>query len=263
MNRYNQSGAIQMMNIKAVLLCGAAIFVATSAQAETRWSGFAINAGFGAGAMVNDLKILPGPLVPPGLFAVDLDGIGGEGVLGTIGVSADYQFQRRFVVGAFFDYDFSGIKSTLDVSIPTLGNLQARGDTKLDSQWTVGARLGYLTSPDTLIYALAGYTHVEMSDPRLTISGPLAASIGLGLPSLDGWTAGFGMETMLMSNLSVKAEYRYSQLSDQHITLPNIGPINPNAFVDTRLEPSIHTGRLVLSYKFNWEREAAPVEPLK
>ncbi len=148
MNRYNQSGAIQMMNVKAVLLCGAAIFVATSAQAETRWSGFAINAGFGAGAMVNDLKILPGPLVPPGLFAVDLDGIGGEGVLGTIGVSADYQFQRRFVVGAFFDYDFSGIKSTLDVSIPTLGNLQARGDTKLDSQWTVGARLGYLTSPE-------------------------------------------------------------------------------------------------------------------
>jgi outer membrane immunogenic protein len=122
--------------------------------------------------------------------------------------------------------------------------------------WTIGGRLGYLTSPNTLVYGLLGYTEASFSDPTLSISGFTTATVSAKLPALSGWSTGFGIETLLASNLSLKAEYRYTELDKE-----SLGTGIEN-LADIRVEPSIHTGRLSVNYKFNFDRghEAAPMK---
>lgn len=239
----------------AVLMLAGSV---TGAMAQSKWTGISVGAGFGAGAINHDLTIGPGPALPPGLFAFGFDGIGGEGVLGTVSVAADYQVQSKFVVGVFFDYDFTNIETDLSLSVPPLGNLNVNGDISLDNQWTIGGRLGYLATPDTLWYGLVGYTQASVSDLTITATGPINGSLSIGVPDFSGWTVGGGVETMFAPNWSLKAEYRYTSLSAESLDLP----FGANNIIDAKLEPSIHTARMTLNYKFNWQREAMS-EPLK
>ena len=196
--------------------------------------------------------------MPPGTFSAEIDSIGGEGFLGTVGVAADYQF-NRFVVGAFLDYDFSKIDSKVNLSIPPLGGFNASGKIKLENQFTVGGRLGYLVTPDTLWYSLIGYTHAGISDFDIDVTGPINTTLTVGVPSFNGYVLGGGVETMLAPNWSMKAEYRFTQLSSENLDMP----LGANSILSAQLEPSIHTVRTTLNYKFNWDgsREVAP--PLK
>lgn len=229
-----------------------------SANAQSKWTGISIGAGVGGGSINHDLRLSPGPALPPGLFSFEFDGIGGEGFLGTVGVAADYQFADRFVVGAFFDYDFANLESKMNLSVPPLGGLNATAKLSLDNQWTVGARLGFLATPDTLLYGLVGYTHAEISDLDISVTGPIGASIAIGVPSFDGYVLGGGIETTLAPNWTLKAEYRFTQLSAERLDLP----FGLNTILNAELEPSIHTVRTTLNYKFNWDRGLAH-EPLK
>ena len=72
------------------------------------------------------------------------------------------------------------------------------------------------------------------------------------------FTFGGGVETMLAPNWSLKAEYRFTQLDGESLDLP----FGFGSFVDVELEPSIHSARVSLNYKFDWDR-ARHVEPLK
>ncbi|MDZ4843563.1 MAG: outer membrane beta-barrel protein [Hyphomicrobium aestuarii] len=237
----------------------AVAFAATGTVAsadQKSWTGLSIGIGGGGGAVVHDLTVLPGTLVPPGTFDFGFDGIGAEGAFGTVGVGLDYQLGSNWVIGAFADYDFSDIETTINLSVPPLGGLNASGDIKLNDVWTIGGRLGYLTSPNTLVYGLIGYSRANFDDLTLTVSGPVAASATVGIPSFDGWSAGFGMETLLGHNLSLKGEYRYSEFDRESLST------GLETLIDTRLEPSMHTGRLSVNYKFNFDRSVEPA-PLK
>ena len=227
------------------------------ASAQSKWTGVSLGVGVGAGAINHNLLLGPGPAVPPGTFSAGFDGIGGEGVLGTVGVALDYQMQR-IVIGAFFDYDFASLDTEMNLSVPPLGGLNVTGKISLDNQWTIGGRVGVLLTPDTLWYALAGYTRAEISDLELNITGPAAIQLVAGVPSFSGFVVGGGVETMLAPNWSIKAEYRYTELDAKSLDLP----LGLNAFVDAQLEPSIHTARLSLNYKFNFDRssDAAPLK---
>ena len=65
---------------------------------------------------------VPGTALPPGSFDFGFDGIGGEGVFGTLSAGLDYQINNRWVIGAFFDYDFSSIDTTINLSVPGFVN---------------------------------------------------------------------------------------------------------------------------------------------
>lgn len=69
----------------------------------------------------------------------------------------------------------------------------------------VGGRLGYVISPQALIYAKAGYTNARVNE-RYT-------STTLNLndhDDLSGYRLGAGLEYKLTGNAYIKAEYRYS-----------------------------------------------------
>jgi len=123
--------------------------------------------------------------------------------------------------------------------------------------WTLGARLGFLSSPNTLIYGLVGYTWGQYGlDAGFSFDfdrRELAAlDSGRGYDSgdgfgadfdVEGWTVGAGIETMLTDNLSIKGEYRFTQFDEEGIF--EFGPYGLDA------EPSVHTARAVLSYRIN------------
>src|SRR5262245_24087163 len=112
------------------------------------WTGFYLGAGIGAGAVVHDVTFGP----PGALGSLNSDGIGGQGIFGTVLVGYDQKLGSSMVAGIFADYDFSNISS--DFSALRLFNAS------LDHKhtWSVGARLGFLSSPATLWYGTAGYT---------------------------------------------------------------------------------------------------------
>jgi len=98
------------------------------------WTGVTIGIGGGMGAAVHDLSFENGPLAPPPpAFSAELAGIGGEGAFFSLGVGADYQVNSRFVVGAFFDYDWADIESDiLDLQIGPPVDLSARASISVE-----------------------------------------------------------------------------------------------------------------------------------
>jgi len=167
------------------------------------WTGFYVGAGVGAGAVVHKLDFGGG----------SFDGVGGEGIFGTVIVGYDRQIDQRWVMGIFADYDFSGITSDLVVV-----------DADHKHSWSVGARAGFLTSPTTLWYGTAGYTEAKFELD------------GIGSQDFTGYFVGAGVESQLAGNWSLRGEYRFSQFDSEDIGID--------------VEPSMHTARLSLTYKF-------------
>lgn len=228
------------------------------------WTG--IYAGIGGGfAMANhELDFRNGPLAPPPpAFNVNLDGLGGDGSLLTLAVGADYQIHPMFLVGAFFDYDVMDVETEISGSLTGFGGTaKASAKIGVDDQWSIGGRIGYLPSPNTLLFASLGYTEVSVSDMTFTASATGLGSISGVLASvgdLSGYFIGGGAEIRLTDALSLKGEYRYTYLDAEPVTLlPTLAP-GINDFVSTELDPSIQSARLSLNYRFNWDRPAAEV----
>jgi outer membrane immunogenic protein len=206
------------------------------------WTGFYIGGGGGYGSVNHDIKAsynrakrvedeeVNYALVeegPSGLGA-RLNGIGGEGGFGTVQVGFDKQIGSKFVLGVFFDYDFSDINSKASLSF---GRESGSIEATLTDQWYVGGRIGYLFNPSTLGYFLGGYTEATVEFP-----------LGLKDRDLSGYFVGGGIETQLGGGWNVKLEYRYSEFDKETL-------FNSYGFKVTD-ELTAQSGRAVLTYKF-------------
>jgi outer membrane immunogenic protein len=186
------------------------------------WNGFSLGLGVGVSAAVTNVEILGG--------LVGFDGIGGEGLFGTVSLGYDRVLAPGWVGGVFTDYDFGGAET--DLSIVGI-NLLSLDQTYT---WSIGARLGFLANAGTLVYGTVGYTQTEL---ELSI-------VGLSLAeTYSGYFVGAGVETFLNSRWTAKLEYRYSEY-DAENPLSGLGV--PSGIID--FEPSTHAVRGVVSYKF-------------
>ncbi len=197
---------------------------------ETIWTGFYVGAGIAGGMSNDDLKgSITGKNNDPSL---EVNGLGGEGVAGTVEVGYDRQF-GRFVGGVFFDYDFSNITGDFAVNP---GWATYKESWTLNDSWSVGGRSGYLVNPSTLVYSLLAYTQAEYSVPT-----------GLQNPVREGVSVGGGFETHLSGNWFLKAEYRYTDLNSVTLYNQNFGKGEVNVKLTDQAD--IQSGRLVHSYK--------------
>lgn len=179
------------------------------------WTGFYLSAGVGAGAVVHELDVLS-------IF--NFNGIGGEGVFGELGVGYDYMISDRLLLGVYGDFRFGNISTDLN-----LGPISA--DLTLDHGYDIVGRIGYLVSPETLLYVLGGYSYQHFD---------VGTNLGLGFDwDTDGWVIGAGLETRLSGNWNLKAEYRYAEYEEDFLT--------GGLFT---LSPSSHTFLLGLNYRF-------------
>jgi outer membrane immunogenic protein len=180
---------------------------------------------------------------------------------GTLEIGADYQFtDSPFLIGFLASYDFNGDTSADGEAFTAEDDgdfSQSSVEVELDDSLFVGGRLGFVFNETTLLYGLAGYTWV---DGKVKASHEFddflfdgAASINKN-ESVDGWTIGAGLETMLTHLISLKLEYRHDFLDDIEWDETTL---DPDLFSETEtrhsgeVDFSRDTIRAVISLRFN------------
>jgi len=183
------------------------------------WSGFYVGASVGAGESVNDLSLL-------GLIGIN--GISGDGLFGELNAGYDHDF-GGFVAGVMVDGNVSGISADLGAGPGGSASL------KSDYGFDVLGRVGMKVNPSTLAYVLGGYSWGHFKAPP--IAGPGSSTDW----SSSGYSVGGGLETAVSTHTTLGIEYRYAKFADEDFG--GVGLL--------KIEPSSHTVRVGLKYKFN------------
>lgn len=119
------------------------------------------------------------------------------------GVGAGYDFRmNNLVFGPEAEVTWSTAKTKFDN-----GDFEGFGigNVKANRDLYVGARLGYVVAPKTMVYVKGGYTNAKF-DVRNAV-GTVDTKRDI---DADGWRIGAGVEQAISHNTFVKLEYRYS-----------------------------------------------------
>src|SRR5262245_26370749 len=231
------------------------------------WTGCYIAGSVGYGLFDNETSgFLTGPPVTP--FTAPTD-YGGRGWLGG-GGGCDYQFglgtggglfgTGQFVIGFLADYYWSNMRGTRGSVV--VGNFFS-GQDKVDSQWAVGGRIGWLVNPNTLTYFSGGYTEATLTGvgnyfTQLPPAGFL--DIGLRGRTVQGWFLGGGVEYQSgwIPGLTWKTEYRFSEYDRIDRAEFNTGLVGfngaPGTLIGTVSSDKLFTQTVMTSlvYRFNF-----------
>jgi len=194
------------------------------------WTGYyvGVNLGYSWGRSHTDYSAVStnNGLVPETTSdSVDMNGVIGGGQVGY-----NYQFSPNYVAGIEADIQASAERGSGNPLVCTnpqacdFGNINDSYTEKLEWFGTVRGRLGYLTTPNVLVYGTAGFAYGELKrDDNYIYSGfgfcasgtppnctPQSNSTSAIKP---GWTAGAGMEMKLWGNWSGRIEYLYMELA--------------------------------------------------
>ena len=187
--------------------------------AAVNWTGLyvGVNGGFGGNKFEYPFNIV---------------GVGGlasltsSGWFGGAQIGYNYRFQPAWVAGIEADIDASDIEGSLNAS--ALGFSLGAG-TKLDWFGTVRGRIGYLLTPDALLYGTGGWAFGHTTSSVIVNPGIISVSNG---HDKSGWTVGAGLEYALTPHLSIKAEYQYVDLGKDTIASIAFGSISERTKVN-------------------------------
>jgi outer membrane immunogenic protein len=177
------AGAAQAADLKAPVY-------KASPQAYTDWNGFYIGIN-GGGGWADTLQ-------------VDTNGTttgryhqSGALFGGTFGYN--WQFSN-WVLGVEGDFDWADINGSITTGVCT----GARCFTNLRDFGTVRGRLGFLATPNWLLYGTGGFAWGDVKAGQDSCAGALQIC---GDKTRSGWTAGVGGEYMIAPRWSIKVEY--------------------------------------------------------
>ncbi|HRK23853.1 MAG TPA: outer membrane beta-barrel protein [Beijerinckiaceae bacterium] len=253
--------------------------VAFAPTTAASWTGIYLGVQAGVGMSAAEIK-LPGG-------TGGLDGLMGRGLFGGVRLGVDYQVSPNVVLGLIGTADFGDIGGKAKLGSETFSQEALRIDGNKfvgPADQTVGpypgtltytadggvrvrttdvlglrARLGYLVTPDTLVYIAPGW-----ASAKGTLKGNLGTitmvdSTGGSMTDvynasfrqskrINGWQLGVGFESRLTDNLSANFEYVYSQFQDLRIGGSDV-------------KASAATGAFTagLNYRFGVNAGAAPV----
>lgn len=148
-----------------------------------------------------------------------------DGVTYGVGVGFDVPLGERLRAGAEAELSDSSAKWDNNNSQPNVFNL---GRVTADRDIYVGARLGYVTSPRTMVYLKGGYTNA-----RFGLQGTNGTVSQDQRLDTDGYRIGAGAEYQLSDNAYVKAEYRYSNYSKGEFDFNGSTPDSSRFNIDT------------------------------
>ena len=210
----------------------------------SNWTGFYANGGVGYGLWDSETTVV-NPATGACVICSTTDH-SGRGWLGEVGVGYDAQITEKIVLGAFFNYDFSSMKGTIeDQSINPLGGA---GKTDNDSTWFVGARGGWLMTPSVLNYWGVGYTQTHFGGAALNSTAAGGGPTGYSTPGFTagGWFLSGGLEVAMHDGWFWRSEVRYSDYSTKAVH--ESGPVP----FDINFNPVVQTATSEIVYKFNW-----------
>jgi outer membrane immunogenic protein len=220
------------------------------AVAAYSWTGCYVGAGGGYGMYNQETQYIDSG-VPLGLSNDN----GGRGWFGTVQVGCDYQIGSNIVIGAFGDYDWSGIKG--DASLPaTAFGTPLIGEEKLKSSWAAGGRIGWIPfQQQFLVYVSGGYTEARFKAVNLGSAFGGAPFVAIDKHTYSGWFIGTGYEYGLtwlpISNLFWKTEYRFADYGTDRVGLTFVpSGVASGDSIDSR--KYVHTVRSEIVWRFNF-----------
>lgn len=215
---FRRSVALGAVLIVASGLAGMAQAADLMEPPDYSWSGLYVGAYAGAGALLNRIDLAGGGTS----LAFD---DGNDGFLYGALLGFNWQASERFVLGlqgdiALYDMDAASTVFGADIGPDFIASASLRA--------------GFLVTPDTLLYAIGGYSHAEMDYDD--INAPDDFDDG----PYDGYHIGAGLETRLTERLTARVEYRYTDLGNRELV--DQGGQTVDMGVQT------HTGTLGLAY---------------
>lgn len=161
-----------------------------------------------------------------------------------IGVNA--RLAPRVLAGVQVEGSLSQMNfdSELDEEAGVREPLDADRMTRLDLEWMVSVigRLGWLATPETFLYGLAGWTYGHFDVEELVWQTGFERLNDFGT---NGFTVGAGGETRLSPLWTLRAEYRYTQFSDENFALrPIPAPGGSTEPLRGTFENEMHVGRI-------------------
>lgn len=188
---------------------------------QVNWNGLYLGAAVGYGFASIE------PSAEFGDFGASLDGLSSEGVQGTISLGYDRQIHPNVVLGIFGDYTFGDLETELSISFDGPGaNI---GVFNISDSWAIGAKLGFVHTCCTMLYATAGYAHADLE------------VLSLLSKSMDGWFIGGGIEHQLMNNIFLKLDYRYTDYGKVRWV--------DEDWIGINTDTDVHTVRLGVNWK--------------
>ncbi len=249
------------------------------------WSGFYVGGAIGARWSHADTHVSSwtqtylGPIVQDNIAACAVlrsPCINGPGLDATSFRASPYlgynwQLDRHWVVGVEADWGWAKNSSTyVGQYYPMNFFLRTPpGNTfAVEARWDASARarLGYLVTPNVLLYATGGAGWMDVRTTSTCDASPTGFCPPGGLTppvlahskTLSGFTAGGGLEAMLSRNWILRGEYRYAQFgtfsaSDARVctTVPSLvcgTQASEAASYDVKLRT--HAAMFGIAYKF-------------
>jgi outer membrane immunogenic protein len=180
---------------------------------------------------------------------------------GTVTLGYDYRFSGLWVAGAFVDYDF-GNRNDRTRFADTVNFSDVRLSQKDGQAWSIGGRLGVLSSPSTLLFISGGWTQVSTDADLSFVFNGTERSLSVN-KDRDGWFVGAGIETQLGwlgSGFSLRGEYRFTRLNDDNRRLTLDETVDSNRRLEFDRDIDVHSVRAVLVYKFGRPEAPAPIK---
>ena len=204
-------------------LAATAVFAVPSAQAAgmkplspamSTWTGCYVGGNIGAGwestKVTDEVEGYP------------IASLSATGILGGAQAGCDYQIAPQWVIGVQGMWDGTGLSDSVYPDL--LDGAELKGNIPWFA--TLTGRVGYLPSPDWMIYAKGGLAW-NSTHTSIVAGGDTVASTTF---SQSGWTAGIGAEWKKDPHWSFFGEYDYMDFSPTTVTLPgdNIGSVKQN-----------------------------------
>jgi outer membrane immunogenic protein len=164
-----------------------AAYLPAKAAPRSGWNGSYI--GLHGGYAWSDLKDLRSSV---GTAATKPDG-GYGGFQG----GYNWLFSPQYLLGFEIDTSFGSLKDSAQFS-----GIGVVGTSKIDDLGTARLRLGYLLTPETLVYATGGAAYAREKFTSTVLSSKFDHL---------GWTVGGGAEYKFAPEWSVKAEYLHAE----------------------------------------------------
>lgn len=210
----------------------------SSALAASKWTGCYLAAHGGYAVTDSDTSLDVSDLGLP--VAVGFGGLSASGAEVGAGAGCDLQVPNSpFVFGVFGDWTHRDLDHSTSIYLADTEIAYAKF--AIESGWTVGGRAGFLVSPATLIYALAGYTQSQTSRLEMFAALPGGEPTFADVGTLKGITVGGGIEAQMAYGWAVKAEYRFTKYD---------GITVDHADYDLKLDTNEHAARVGLTYRF-------------
>jgi outer membrane immunogenic protein len=251
------------------------------------WTGFYIGVEAGYGWNNNSVNLTPNDPVSTALLSGMLGPVGEQPVVSSYklqpngavgGIEAGYNWQAgpNWLWGVETDFSFTGLNGSA-TGTSELGGLAPvftqASSVQQNTDWygTVRGRLGWLATPNLLIFGTGGFAYGRVADLATygfngattgTMFGPIAGGFaavcfsnnvpcffGSSTQTQTGWTAGGGAEWRFSQYVSLKAEYQVVDLGTQTV---RVTAGNGLGFIPSSFNAAFRDEIQVVRVGLNW-----------